>query len=84
MSYFTRIYSSDLPSRAVTVFMYLKDRADENGQCYPSIATISRELKLSRSTVKRSIADLTKAGLVTKEQRYRQNGANSSTLYILR
>lgn len=84
MGYFARVYNSDLPSRAVTVYMHLKNRADSNSQCFPSIATISRELKLSRSTVKRAIADLVKAGLVTKEQRYRQNGANSSTLYTLR
>lgn len=83
MGYFTRVYSSDLPSRAVSVYMYLKDRADVNGQCYPSIATISRELKLSRSTTKRAIIDLADAGLINKEQRYRENGANSSTLYSL-
>lgn len=84
MGYFTNIYNSDLPSRAVTVYMYLKDRAGASGQCYPSIVRMSRELKLSRSTVKRAIADLVKAGIVSKEQRYRQNGANSSTLYTLR
>lgn len=84
MGYFTSIYNSDLPSRAVMVYMYLKDRADENGQCYPSVSRISRELKLSRSTVKRAISDLDKAGLVIREQRYRNNGAYSSTLYTLR
>lgn len=84
MGYFTSIYNSDLPSRAVAVYMYLKDRADASGQCYPSINTISRELKLSRSTTKRALTDLVKAGLVVKEYRYRQNGANSSTLYLLR
>lgn len=84
MGYFTSIFNSDLAPRAVMVYMYLKYRADANGKCYPSIATISRELKLSRSTVKLATADLVKAGLITKEKRYRQNGANSSTLYTLR
>ena len=83
MGYFTRVYNSDLPSRAVAVYMYLKDHVDASGQCYPSITTISRELKLSRSTTKRAIADLVKVGLVVKECRYRHNGANSSTLYTL-
>jgi predicted transcriptional regulator len=84
MGYFTQMYHSDLPSRAVMVYMYLKDRADVNGQCYPSVSRISRELKISRSTVKRAIADLDKAGFIIREQRYRENGASSSTLYTLR
>lgn len=83
MGYFSRIYTSDLPSRAITVYMYLKDRAGIKGQCYPSIATIARELKLSPSTVKRAIQDLQKAGIIDREKRYRENGANSSTLYTL-
>lgn len=83
MGYYTRVYNSDLPSRAVMVYMYLKDRADVNGQCYPSIATMSKDLKLSRSTVKRAVADLAKAGLVTRDQRWRENGGKSSNIYFL-
>lgn len=84
MGYFSRIYTSDLPARAITVYMYLKDRAGLKGHCYPSIATMARELKLSRSTVQRAITDLSKAGFISREQRRRENGANSSTLYTLR
>lgn len=84
MGYFSHVYTSDLPSRAVMVYMYLKDHADAKGQCYPSVATISKNLKLSRSTVKRAITDLDRAGFILREQRYRGNGANSSTLYTLR
>lgn len=84
MGYFSRIYISDLPSRAVMVYMYLKDRANVNGQCYPSIKTMARELRLSRSTVQRAIVDLSKSGFISKEQRYRDNGAKSTTLYTLR
>ena len=40
-------------------------------------------MKLSRSTVKRAISDLEKAGFVIKERRYRDNGGNSSNLYRL-
>ena len=31
MSYFQRIYQSDLSHRARAVYMYLKDRADKDG-----------------------------------------------------
>lgn len=84
MGYFTSLYASDLPHRAVAVYMYLKDRADKDGKCYPAIGTIARELKLSRSTVKRAIADLEKSGHLRKEQRWRENGGKSSNLYFLK
>ncbi|MEY8357159.1 helix-turn-helix domain-containing protein [Lachnospiraceae bacterium 54-53] len=83
MAYFTAIYKSELPHRAKSVYMYLRDRANEDGKCYPAIGTIARELKLSRSTVKRAIADLEKASYLHKEQRWRENGGKSSNLYFL-
>ena len=87
MSYFGKIYSysaDELPSRAKTVYMYLKDRSDAKGECWPAINTIARETSMSRSTVKRGIADLIRCGLLTKESRYRENGSNSSNRYFLK
>ncbi|WP_088187930.1 helix-turn-helix domain-containing protein [Desulfosporosinus sp. FKA] len=83
MGYFSSLYSSELPHRARAVYMYLHDRADKDGKCYPAIGTIAKELKLSRSTVKRAIADLEKSGRLHKEQRWRENGGKSSNLYYL-
>lgn len=84
MGYFTSIYAEDLPHRAKAVYMYLRDRADKSGRCYPAIGTIAKELKLSRSTVKRAISDLEKTGHLYKEQRWRENGGRSSLLYTLK
>lgn len=83
MGYFTSLYASELPHRARTVYMYLYDRADKDGKCYPAIGTITKELKLSRSTVKRAIADLEKSGYLRKEQRWRENGGKSSNMFYL-
>lgn len=83
MGYFSKIYAFELPHRAKTVYMYLKDRCNAEGQCYPEIGTIARELNLSRRTVERAIQDLEKAGLLKKEQRWRENGGRSSLLYTL-
>lgn len=41
---------------AKTVYLY--DRADKDGYCFPAINTIARDLSISRSTVKRAIYDL--------------------------
>lgn len=84
MGYYTSLYSSELSHRAVAVYMYLRDRCDKHGKCYPAIGTIARELKLSRSTVKRAIADLEKAGRLSREQRWRESGGKSSNLYFIR
>ena len=77
------IYSTNLPHRAITVYMYLRDRADKNGACFPAISTIAQDLKMSRSTVKRALSDLEKAKYIRHERRYRQSGGNSSNLYLL-
>ena len=63
--------------------MYLKDRADKDGKCWPAIKTIARELCLSRSTVKRALDELCGAGLLTREPRQRDNGGRTSNLYWL-
>lgn len=83
MSCFSSLYSSELPHRARTVYMYLRDRADRDGKCYPAIGTVAKELKLSRSTVKRAIADLEKSGYLRREQRWRENGGKSSNMFYL-
>ena len=77
------IYSTTLPHRAIAVYMYLRDRADEKGSCFPAISTIAADLKMSRSTVKRALGDLEKAKYLRHERRYRQSGGNSSNLYFL-
>ncbi|MHB1392619.1 MAG: helix-turn-helix domain-containing protein [Clostridia bacterium] len=84
MGYFTSLYASELPHRARAVYMYLYDRADKEGKCYPAIGTIARELKLSRSTVKRAIEDLEKSGRLRREQRWRENGGKSSCMFFLK
>ena len=83
MSRLNFLYQSELPHRAISVYAYLSDRANKNGECWPAIPTIAKELKLSESTVRRALRDLRKAGLLTTEQRYRSNGAKSSLCFKL-
>jgi GntR family transcriptional regulator len=83
MGYFEKIYRSDLSHRARAVYMYLKDRADSSGSCWPGINTIAVELGLSRSTVKRALAELCREELIAKLPRQRSNGGCTSNLYRL-
>lgn len=75
------LYRMDLPHRAVSVYIYLYDRVNKNGECWPAIPTIAKELKLSQSTIRRALKDLRKAGLLETKQRYREKGGKSSLLY---
>lgn len=78
------LYRMDLPHRAKSVYIYLADRANKDGECWPAIPTIACELKLSQSTVRRVLQDLRKAGLLETKQRYRKHGGKSSLLYMLK
>lgn len=84
MGYFTSLYAEDMPHRAIAVYMYLKERANKDGTCYPAIGTIAKDLKLSRRTVQRAIADLEQSGNLIKEQRWRENGGKSSLLFTVK
>ena len=84
MSRFDFLYKMDLHHRAVAVYIYLTDRSNKNGECWPAIPTIARELKLSQSTVRRALQDLRNAELLETEQRYRAKGGKSSLLFRLK
>ena len=80
----TDLYRMDLCYRAISEFIFFSDRAGKINSWWASILTISKDLKLSESTTRRALSDLRKAGLLQTEQRYRENGGNSSLLYQLK
>ena len=84
MGRFDFLYKMDLSHRAIAVYIYLTDRANKDGECWPAIPTIARELKLSQSTVRRALQDLRKAELLETKQRYRSKGGKSSLLFRLK
>lgn len=84
MSYFEKLYmNGDLPHRAKLVYVYLYDRCDKEQKAWPGIKRMATDLSLSRSTVKRALNDLVKAGLIRKEPHFRENGSATSNRYYL-
>ena len=77
------LYQSELPTRAIAVYLYLRGRANKEGVCWPAIPTMARELKMSESTIRRALRDLVREGFLVIEERQRESGANSSNLYTL-
>ena len=83
MPYFTKLYQADLPHRAKLVYIYLHDRMDSERKAWPGLNTIAKDLSVFRSTVKRAVKDLEKAGLIRKEPHFRENGSATSNRYYL-
>ena len=84
MSWNERIYAdTELSHRARTVYMYLRDRADAEGKCWPGIKRIASDLHLSRRTAQRALADLEQAGYIRRDERFRENGSRTSNLYTI-
>ena len=85
MAYYDSIYGDqELSHRAKAVYIYLKDHANKECTCWPGINTIATGLNFSRSTVKRALDDLVKAGLIEKSSRWRENGSLNSNLYWIK
>ena len=85
MAYYDSIYEDqELSHRAKAVYIYLKDHSNREVICWPWINTIAAGLDLSRSTVKRALEDLVRAGLVEKSSRWRENGSLTSNLYRIK
>lgn len=84
LSYFEKLYANgELPNRAKLIYVYLHDRCDKELKAWPGINRIAADLSLSRSTVKRALNDLIKAGLIRKEPHFRENGSATSNRYYL-
>ena len=84
MSWNERIYAdTELSHRARTIYMYLRDRADAEGKCWPGVKRIASDLHLSRRTAQRALADLEQAGYIRRDERFRENGSRTSNLYTI-
>ena len=59
----------NLPAGAVAVYIYLLRHADRRtNQCYPSEATMARDLHLARNTVAKYVRLLEERGLIVTER----------------
>ena len=64
--------------------MYLKDRSNADGICWPSVRRIAEDLKLSRRTVQRALVDLERHGFLERTHRHRPNGSLTRNFYRLK
>lgn len=79
----TWAFKQDVRPTQKMVLLVLADHANDNGECWPSIATIARKASMSATSVKRNLADLEKTGLIRRERRKRSDGSWTSSRYFL-
>ena len=64
------------------VLLAMADHANENGICWPSIATLAKKARLSERQVQRVIKDLVEAGLVVLDRGTGPNGVNTYKVLV--
>lgn len=78
------LYKINMKSREFSLLLYLVDRCDKEYTCFPSIKTISSELKISVSTTKRGLISLCENGYIEKIERFSDiSGRQTSNLYVI-
>lgn len=65
------------------VLIKLADNANDQGECWPSVAYIAEQCEISERSVQNHIQHLVKDGLVRIEIRKASSGLNQSNLYHL-
>ncbi|MBN7120308.1 GntR family transcriptional regulator [Erwinia billingiae] len=66
----------------VVIMARLADWCNDEGVCWPSVATIARQIGAGESTVRNAIGKLVKDGWLSRRQR-RQGNRNASNVYQL-
>ena len=79
-----RIYDLGLSHKAVSVYCYLANRADEKGECFPAVRNIAEDLSLSSSTIFRAFNELESHELLKRFPRYHTRGGRRSSLYKIK
>lgn len=77
------IRSCVLSTREIAVLLALAGRVDENNECVLAQRTISSDSGCSVRTVRRTLADLERRGLVVKQDRFNDDGGRGPSLYRL-
>lgn len=74
----TVAWRSDLPSGRKLVLLSLCDNANDQGECYPSMATIAKRCGMSERAAQGHVVELQKVGILSRVERH-----GRSTLYTI-
>ena len=64
----TAVWDMDLPAKQKLVALALADCANDEGEAWPSIATLARKCGCDRRTVQRNLREIEKLGFLTRKE----------------
>lgn len=76
------VLRNSVPTTAKFVLMVLAFRANAQAQCWPSMATLSKDLDMSDTSIRKYLKLLEREGLITIERRQGQSSLYTITGYI--
>lgn len=74
---------ADLGAHGLLVLLALAARADARGECWPAMATIARDSRVSVRTARSTVAELVRLRLVTVTRRRAEEGRQGTSVYRL-
>jgi len=80
---YNMIFDLDISEHAKIVYLYLCRCADSEGQAFPSYSTIAEKCSIGRRTAIKAVKELLAVGLLSVEQRTREDGSLTSNLYTI-
>src|SRR3954469_1046811 len=76
-------YGAQLKAHGLAVYMALARFANQEGTCWPSLATIAKRTGMSRMQVIRELAKLQALGLIASEHQWGSKGEHRANIYTL-
>ena len=65
------------------VYIYLMSLSGCSGWCFPSVRTMSRELRMAKSTITGCVKRLVEKGLIQYARRKMKDGRHLSNMYLV-
>ncbi len=76
-----KAWDTDQKGNDLLVLLALCDFANDDGELFPSLATISKKAKVGATTLKYILRAYEDIGVITREKRKRENGSDTSNFY---
>lgn len=77
------VWDQRIASGPKITLMALADHSDDDGVCWPGARKIAEKCGLNRATVFRHLKILEETGLLTRQNRRREDGSVASNIYII-
>lgn len=80
----TAVWESDVqPAGKRIVLLAIADSANDEGFCWPNMATIARKAGVGLSSARKAVAALEEEGLLEREERRVEHARNKSNIYVI-